>query len=144
GTNGDLGLVGQNNGQNFNSSIRSNEFPHAAVNPVTGAIYVTYNNKGAGTDKADIFFVQSTNGGATWSAPVKVNDDATTTDQWQPTIAVTPDGSKLGIFYYSRQVDTVTSDGDPVNNQFRYYGRIASITGSTLSFAPSFAVSAVN
>jgi hypothetical protein len=143
GTNGDLGLVGQNNGESFNRNIRSSEFPHAAVNPVTGAIYVTYNNKGAGTDKADIFFVQSTNGGATWSAPVKVNDDATTTDQWQPTIAVTPDGSKLGIFYYSRQEDTTTTDGDPVNNQFKYYGRIGTISGSTVTFAPSFAVSSV-
>ncbi len=35
----------------------------------------------------------STDGGATWSAGTRVNDDATTTDQWQPTIAVTPDGA---------------------------------------------------
>ena len=135
GTNGDLGLTGIRQGTSTASGFRSNEFPHAAVNPVTGNIYVTYNNKGAGADKADVFLVQSTDGGATWSAPVKVNDDATTTDQWQPTLAVTPDGSRLGIFYYSRQEDPAG------NNLFKYYGRIATISGSTVTFAPSFAVS---
>jgi hypothetical protein len=63
-----------------------------------------------------------------------VNDDVTTTDQWQPTLAVTPDGAKLGIFYSSRQED-------PSNNLFKYYGRIADISGSTLTFTPSFAIS---
>jgi hypothetical protein len=135
GTNGDLGLTGIRQGTSTASGFRSNEFPHAVVNPVTGAIYVTYNNKGAGTDKADVFFVQSTNGGSTWSTPVKVNDDTTTTDQWQPTLAVTPDGTRLGIFYSSRQEDTA---GD---NLFKYYGRIGAISGSTVTFAPSFAVS---
>src|SRR5262249_47951772 len=89
------------------------------------------------TDKADIYVVQSTDGGATWSAPLRVNDDATTTDQWQPTLAVSTDGSRLGVFYYSRQEDPVN------NNLFKYYGRIASISGSTLTFAPSFAISDV-
>ncbi len=135
GTNGDLGLTGIRQGTAVASGFRSNEFPHAAVNPVNGNIYVTYNNDGPGADKADVFLVQSTTGGATWSAPVKVNDDVTTTDQFQPTLAVTPDGSTLGIFYYSRQEDTVN------NNLFKYYGRIAAISGATLTFAPSLAVS---
>jgi hypothetical protein len=134
GTNGDLGLTGIRQGTSTAAGFRSNEFPHAAVNPANGNLYVTYNNKGAGADKADVFLVQSTNGGLTWSAPIKINDDATTTDQWQPTLAVTPGGDKLGIFYYSRQEDAA-------NNLFKYYGRIASISGSTLTFAPSFAVS---
>src|SRR5262249_24903111 len=83
------------------------------------------------------FVVQSTDGGATWGAPVRVNDDATTTDQWQPTLAVTPDGANLGIFYYSRQEDPVN------NNLFKFYGRVASISGATLMFTPSFAISDV-
>ena len=137
GTNGDLGLTGLRQGTGTFSGFRSNEFPHAAVNPVSGNLYVTYNNRGAGTDKADVFLVQSTDGGATWSAPLKVNDDVTTTDQWQPTLAVSTDGSRLGIFYYSRQEDPA------INNLFKYYARTAVISGSTLTFAPSFAVSGV-
>ncbi len=135
GTNGDLGLTGIRQGTATASAFRSNEFPHAFVNPVSGNIYVTYNNKGAGTDKADVFLTQSTDNGLTWGAPIKVNDDATTTDQWQPTLAVSNDGSRLGVFYYSRQEDPAN------NNLFKYYGRIAAISGSTLSFSPSFAVS---
>jgi hypothetical protein len=135
GVNGNLGLTGLRQGTASFSPFRSNEFPHAAVNPSSGNIYVTYDNKGAGTDKADIFFVQSTDGGATWSAPTKVNDDATATDQWQPTVVVSPTGDKLGIFYYSRQEDPAN------NNLFKRYGRIATVSGGTVTFAPSFAVS---
>jgi hypothetical protein len=136
GTNGDLGLTGIRQGTTTASGFRSNEFPHAAINPVNGNIYAVYNNNPDGVDKCDIFVVQSTDGGATWSAPLRVNDDTTTNDQWQPTLAVTPDGANLGIFYYSRQED-------PANNLFKFYGRIASVSGSTLTFAPSFAISDV-
>jgi hypothetical protein len=136
GTNGDLGLTGLRQGTATYSGFRSNEFPHVAVNP-NGDIYVTFANKGTGSDKADIFMVMSTNGGTTWTSPTKVNDDATTTDQWQPTIAVTPDGENIGIFYYSRQEDPAN------NNLFKYYGRTGTISGSTISFAPSFAISDV-
>jgi hypothetical protein len=81
GINGNLGLGG---------GFRTTAFPQAVVNPVNGNIYVVFNNKPAGTDKADIFFTQSTDFGTTWSAPVRVNDDSTTNDQWQPTLAVMP------------------------------------------------------
>src|SRR5215510_2996376 len=137
GVNGDLGLTGIRQGTSTPAGFRSNEFPHAAVNPVNGNIYVTFANNPPGVDKVDIFVAQSTDGGATWGAPIRVNDDATTTDQWQPTLAVTPDGANLGIFYYSRQEDPVG------NNLFKFYGRTASISGPTLSFAQSFAISDV-
>jgi immune inhibitor InhA-like protein len=137
GVNGDLGLTGIRQGTTTPSGFRSSEFPHAAVNPVNGNIYATFANNPDGADKADIFVVQSTDGGATWGAPVRVNDDATTTDQWQPTLAVTPDGANLGVFYYSRQEDP---DG---NNLFKFYGRTATISGPTLTFTPSFAISDV-
>ncbi len=137
GVNGDLGLTGLRNGTATFSSFRSSEFPHAAVNPVSGDIYVTYDNIGGGGDKADVYMVMSTNGGATWGSAVSVNDDVTTKDQWQPTIAVTPDGGRLGIFYYSRQEDVAN------NNLFKYYGRLAVISGSTVTFDPSFAISDV-
>jgi len=137
GTNGDLALTGLRQGTATFSGFRSNEFPHAVVNPANGHIYVTFANNPAGTDKANIYMVMSTTGGATWSLPVQVNDDVTLTDQWQPTLAVTPDGSKLGIFYYSRQEDPVN------NNLFKFYGRIATIAGPTVTFAPSFAISNV-
>ncbi|MGH3370656.1 MAG: sialidase family protein, partial [Nocardioidaceae bacterium] len=55
--------------------LRSNSFPHAAVNPVNGHLYVVYNDNPATTDDGDAYFVKSTNHGATWSAPLQVNPD---------------------------------------------------------------------
>ena len=136
GSNGDLDLVGIRQGTSTASYFRSNSFPHAAVNPISGHIYVTFNNDPSGTDKADVYMTKSTNSGTTWSTPERVNDDATTTDQWQPTIAVTTDGANIGIFYYSRQEDAA-------NNLFKYYGRTGTISGSTVTFTPSFAISDV-
>ena len=114
-TNGDLGLTGMRNGTATFNTFRSNGFAHFAVSPLTGHLYGVYAANPAGTDKGDIQIVTSTNGGASWSAPVRVNDDATTTDQWQPTLAITPDGTKLGVFYYSRQLDAANNAGCQLN-----------------------------
>jgi|GEM_PF-1074431 len=136
GINGDLGLTGIRQGTATPAPFRSNSFPRAVVNPVSGHVYVTFNDNPAGVDKADIYLVTSTDNGATWSPRVLVNDDGTTTDQWNPNIAITPDGSSLGIFYYSREED-------PANNLFKYRGRTAAISGGTLSILPSFPISTV-
>ena len=53
----------------------------------------------------DVYFVQSTDGGTTWSAPIKVNDNvdkAGPTDQFQPTVATGPDGAVAVAFYDRR------------------------------------------
>jgi hypothetical protein len=136
GTSGDLGLTGVRNGTMTAAPFRSNRFPQVAVNPVSGNIYVAYNDKvsPADPDKANIYFVQSTERGATWSARTQVNDDGTTTDQWTPNVVVSPAGDKIGIFYYSRQEDAG-------NNLFKYYGRIGSISGGVITFSASSAVS---
>ena len=135
--NNGLDLEGIRQGTATSSYFRSNSFPHVAINPSNGHIYLTFNDNPVGGDKGDIYMVMSTDGGSVWSLPVRVNDDATTTDQWQPTIAVTPLGTHLGIFYYSRQEDPAG------NNLFKYYGRIGTISGSDITFAPSFPISDV-
>lgn len=82
-------------------------------------------------DKADIFFTQSTDGGATWSDPLRVNDDATTHDQWQPVLAVTPDGSHVGIFRNDRRLD-------PANNLIDRFGVIGDVSGHAVTFGANF------
>lgn len=116
GFNGDLGL-----------EFRSNAFPQVAVNPVNGAIYVVYNDNPPGADRADVYFTQSLDNGATWSPPVRVNRDATTSDQWQPAVAVTPDGSRVGVFWYDRR-------NDPSNVLTDYFGRVGVVSGGTVGF----------
>ncbi len=108
--NGDLGLA---------PGFRTNKFLHADVNPVTGALYVTYANA-AGADAGDIFLQQSTDGGATWSAPVRVNNDATTNDQWQPTLKVSEDGTTMFVGFYDRR-------RDPANTMIDAFGAVATV-----------------
>jgi hypothetical protein len=127
GVNGDLNLGG----------FRSNSFPQAVVNPANNNIYVTFDDKGSGTDRADVFFTQSTDGGATWQTPVKVNDDGTTTDQWQPALAVTPTGNYVGVFWYDRR-------NDPSNNLIDRYGSVGTVAGDTVVFGPNMRISDTN
>jgi len=130
---GDLGLT-DSNWQTFATYV----IPQAAVNPKTGDIYVIYPDKPKGpADKADIFFTQSTDGGNTWSDPLRVNDDATTNDQRQPSLAVTPDGSHVGIFWYDRRLD-------PANNFIDRYGAIGSVSGHTVTFGANFRITEVS
>jgi hypothetical protein len=136
GTNGDLALTGMRQGLGTFSSFRSNGFPQCVINPVSGHLYLVYASNPTGTDKGDIQLIMSTNSGTSWSAPTRVNDDSTLLDQWQPTIAVTPNGSHVGVFYYSRQEDAS-------NNLFRYRGRIATVSGATLTFGASENISDV-
>ncbi len=100
-------------------------------------IYVIYADNPAGNDRADVFLRISNDNGATWSAPVRINDDATANDQWQPTLAVTPDGAHLGIFWYDRRLDFA-------NNLIDYFGDICDITGSVVSCGTDFRISDVS
>ena len=58
-----------------------------------------------GPDEADIFLIKSTDGGATWGAAVRVNNDSTTNDQILPWIDVKSDGT-IDIAWYDRRNDT--------------------------------------
>jgi subtilisin-like proprotein convertase family protein len=122
GVNGDLGM-----------GFRTNSFPQTAVNPVNGNLYLVYNDNPAGADRGDVYFQQSTDGGVTWSAPVRVNNDATTNDQVFPAIAVTPDGTKLAITWYDRRLD-------PANLLIDRFGVIASLSGNTVTFGNNFRI----
>ncbi len=80
------------------------EFPTLAVNPINGEVYVAYNSNPPGVDQSDIYFVRSTDGGRTWSEPVRVNDDRTSQDQFMPAMAISPDGT-LAVIWYDRRLD---------------------------------------
>jgi len=113
--NGNLGLPG---------GLRSNSFPHAAVNPANGHLYVVYNDNPATTDGGDVYFVRSTNHGATWSAPLQVNPDDLGRDQFFPTVNVAPNGAAVMIGYYSRA-------NDPADLMFHRRSRLGSVSPTT-------------
>ena len=58
--------------------------------PTTALFTYVYAQQGAGADPADVFYIRSTDGGVTFSAPFKLNTDTTTRPQWQPNLSASP------------------------------------------------------
>jgi hypothetical protein len=60
--------------------------------PCGGTVYIAYSDfpTGSNVDNMDILVRRSTNGGATWSAAVKANDDASGRIQFNPFMSVDP------------------------------------------------------
>lgn len=116
-------------------------FPVPAANPVkTNHLYVAFADKGTNeNDKADVFFIRSSNGGTTWTNLIRVNTDATTNDQWMPVLAVKPDGTQLFMAWYNRRNDTNNSLMD-------LYGRFGTIaTDGSVAFATNdFCITTTN
>ncbi|MDQ6703970.1 MAG: glycoside hydrolase [Pseudomonadota bacterium] len=134
----DLNTMSVNGGLELNGGLRSNSFPHAAVNPIVARpfIYVAYNDIDPTnpSNKADTFFVKSTDGGTTWSAPARINDDEPG-DQFFPTLAITGSGNRIMFGYYSRSQDS---------SNFFYHrrarvGRLGA--AGNITFSPSFQLS---
>ena len=72
----------------------------AASPTYPGHLYVAYESWN-GTSM-DVFFTQSTDGGLTWSTPVKVNDNTNAADEFQPQIAAGSNGAVAMAFYDRR------------------------------------------
>ena len=79
-------------------------FPSMAVDtsggPNHGNIYIAYSS--AHGRNGDVYVIRSTNGGTSFSAPVKVNDDTTTGIQFYPTISVDWSGN-VHVYFYDRR-----------------------------------------
>jgi hypothetical protein len=104
-------------------NFRSSEFPTLAVDrsgtSTNGYVYIAWNDGRNLTvpdfwvgayGYTDILFSRSTDGGATWLSPVRVNNNPEPlssglgTDQYQPGIAVDKAG-KIGVCFYDRRRD---------------------------------------
>lgn len=79
---------------------------HALRVGPSGTLYLVYADQVAGRG-FDILLTRSTDGGATWSTPATLNDDATPVHQFQPTLSVEPAGSsdKVTVTFYDRRDD---------------------------------------
>jgi subtilisin-like proprotein convertase family protein len=126
----DLATSTINGGLALNGGLRSNSFPHAAVNPVNGDIVVVYNddpNLASTADNGDVFYTKSTDDGVTWSPRVRVNEVATR-DQFFPTVAITPNGTSIMFGYYDRSQDAA-------NSRFHRQGRAGTVNTTTGAIA---------
>ena len=68
----------------------------------SGTVYVNWADQRNGTDNTDIFISKSTDGGLSWSEPLRVNTDTTRTHQFLTWMSVDPKTGYIYIVYYDR------------------------------------------
>lgn len=101
--------------QALNGDIRHLSPPQIAIHRdvaapagyVIHAVYA-YDSDGAGGDESNVFYTQSRDVAVTWSAQTKLNDEATTTDQWFPAVGVNSNGVVVAT-WYDRRLNPVTN-----------------------------------
>jgi len=74
--------------------------------PYRGNVYVVWSDQRNGATDTDIFMARSTNGGNTWTAPIKVNDDNTTRHQFFVWSTIDPSTGHLWFVFYDRRNTT--------------------------------------
>jgi hypothetical protein len=68
-----------------------------------GSIYVTWIDERSGTGDSDVWLSASRDGGATWSAPLRVNDDPKGAAQLFQWTVVDPSDGSVNVFFYDRR-----------------------------------------
>jgi hypothetical protein len=76
--------------------------------PNHGTIYISWCDQRNGLNNTDVWMVKSTNGGFSWSAAVRVNDDITVSHQFLNAMALDQLTGKIYICFYDRR--NFTSD----------------------------------
>ena len=93
-----------------------------------GRLYLVYTNESPDeSGNTDIYIRHSDNDGATWSAAVKVNDDATTRSQFLPYVAVDPLTGNVIVTWYDARNDPTNHDA------IQYWGGVSADGGATFT-----------
>jgi hypothetical protein len=101
--------------------------------PHNGRLYMVYTDApSTGSNDTNIFVRYSDDNGTTWSAPVKVNDDATSDSQILPAIAVDETTGDVAVTWYDAR-NSLT------NTMLQVFGAVTDDGG--LSFSPNFQIS---
>jgi hypothetical protein len=114
-----------------NNSFRTGTVPGVAVTD-DGTVHLVWGQWVAGPPaNAEVRYTRSTDGGATWSAPVSMNDVATG-HQFFPSIAA--DGSNVHVAWYDGRANPA---GDPITDLQVFYNRS---NNAGASFLPDVAI----
>ncbi|MDH3457015.1 MAG: glycoside hydrolase [Gemmatimonadota bacterium] len=97
----DIGGLGRANGMPVTATDVSN-------GPFRGTVYVNWadlRNNGGENGDADVYLARSTDGGSTWSPPVRVNQDpiGNDRDQFFTWMSVDPVDGSVNIVFYDRR-----------------------------------------
>jgi hypothetical protein len=71
--------------------------------PHHGTIYINWSDQRNGTDDTDVWLVKSTNGGDTWSEPIRVNDDPPGNQQFFTWMSIDQVTGYLWFVWYDRR-----------------------------------------
>jgi len=107
-----------------------------SAGPVRGNVYALASVDPPGGDPLNVNFTRSTDGGATWSAPVRINDDSETSHAWQwfGTMSVAPTGRIDAVWN-----DTRNDSTDATSELFYAYSIDAGTTWSaSLPVSPAW------
>ncbi len=79
-----------------------------SVGPLRGNIYALAALDPPGVDKMDIHFIRSSDGGETWSEPIRINDDPANKNNWQwfAMMSVAPNSRIDAVWYDTRNSGT--------------------------------------
>ncbi len=98
-----------------------------SMGPRRGHLYVLSSVDPPGVDPLDVMFVRSTDGGVTWSSPVRINDDSESNEAWQwfGTMSIAPNG-RLDVIWN----DTRNSGETNLSELFHAYSNDGGVTWS--------------
>jgi len=123
-------------------NIRTNSFPSMAVSQISGDIYIVWTNvgvPGVNIGDPDIYLIKSTNGGANWGSPIRVNNDQSGNgaNQWFPWIAVDPVTDEVSVVFYDgrNHIGTTTAEvfvGKSTNGGTSFENFVVSDEGFTV------------
>jgi hypothetical protein len=105
----DIFVTSQPGGWDFDvpGIYRCNGLPVTACDisdsPYQGNVYVNWSDQRNGLDDTDVFFIKSTDGGATWGDVKRVNDDSTVAHQFFTWMTVDPATGIIWIAFYDRR-----------------------------------------
>lgn len=87
--------------------------------PTHGYVYALASINPSGADPMDVMFTRSTDRGATWSPPIRINDDPAESNTWQwfGTLAIAPNG-RLDVIYNDTRNDPTPNS--PNLSELRY------------------------
>ena len=108
----------------------------ATGGPFNNRIYLVYTDETVNENNdTDILMRTSTDDGATWSAPVRVNDDATTRSQFLPYVALDPTTGTVAVGFHDCRNDNGVPGSGGTNNipndDAEYYGTFSTDGGAT-------------
>lgn len=134
----DLAATADCNGPALNGHVLHQMTAPQIVVDRYGNLHVVYSRDPDGVgigDVINVYYRRSTDQGATWEPEVQLNDDATFTDQWFPTVSVGPTGTVVATWYDRR-------NDHPGNIKYDYYMGISLDNGVT--WGPNIRVSDVS